>query len=268
MSHPQWRVTEFCGGRGGAARTVALLHGWPDLAAPLYRSLAPALETAGYRVVFLDVPGYYNPHELPFFGYGFYAVSGALRTTLKGLVDSQGRAPLVVAHDWGVALLNDARCADPQIASKFVLLDIGFHVNATLGYCMFSIAYQWTLAFLYLLPRAVSTPLTKVVAAVLGVRDRSVMHSGMNYMYLRFWTMLLTGNRPRWALSFVPPTVPTLFLYGAKKPIYFHSPTFVAFLKSNSGSNADAYPGGHWFFNSPKFSGDVNAKIIEFLAQP
>jgi pimeloyl-ACP methyl ester carboxylesterase len=274
---------EFAAGRGVNPQTVALIHGFPDTSVELYRTLAPRLAAAGFRVVMFNIPGYPRAGAgLPLFGYAFRALTKDFARALRALkvADPLGRAPFVVAHDWGAVLLNYARlepvptgagAAPAPIASRVVLLDVGYHIETNLKYLACTICYQWTLIFIFFLPRVIATPMTRIVARVLGCRDPAALsniHSGMNYMYLRYWVMKLTGSRPKWAGKFVPPDAPTLFLYGVRKPFMFHSEQFVSHLKERGdGSDAEAFDGNHWFFRDGRLENRANDRIAEFLVR-
>jgi pimeloyl-ACP methyl ester carboxylesterase len=251
-----------------SAPTIVFLHGWPDTDA-LFAKQYPAFE-ATHRLVSLVLPGYRKGEKVPFFGYDLVddvvpQLIRAIDETMKGR--KQGK-PIIVAHDWGAFLATEIAIARPDIAEKYVIMDVGCHLGKLRGLQLVMIlAYQWALALVFLLPRFVGTPISRLAASLLGVpkQTRPDVHSGMNYPYLRFWSRLLSGRPPPSSKGFHVPKQPVLFLYGTKKPFQFHSERFVKYLESTPGCGVKPYAAGHWFFTG-RLADEVNADIKKFIS--
>jgi hypothetical protein len=65
---------------------------------------------------------------------------------------------------------------------------------------------------------------------------------------------------------FNPPTIPTLYMYGARKPFHFHSQRFIDHVKGMPGSAVMPFNADHWFFLRPQCVDDVNRAILKFAA--
>jgi pimeloyl-ACP methyl ester carboxylesterase len=110
------------------ARTVILLHGWPDspvgwqpvamtLAADGYRVLAPALR--GFAPTrFLDTA---TPRS------GQLAVLG--RDLIAFVNTLNLSSPVLVGHDWGARAVANACGLETSVASHLVMLSVGYGTN-------------------------------------------------------------------------------------------------------------------------------------------
>lgn len=247
--------------------TIVFIHGWPDTDALFERQydyFAPK-----FRLVCLQLP-LYTPQSRPtasvgFFGYTLDEVRDFLIATIRHV--SKGVPPVLVAHDWGCVLSYLALAKEPTLVRKLVALDIGQHSKPTPKGILILLAYQWTLMTAYILPSVVGNLLTRLVATVFHAPAAAKVHSGMNYLYCQTWKLLLTGKADslrRWN----PPSVPVLYLYGLNKPLFFHSPRWLAHCDSqkHGGGKVVPYNGGHWFFTSKKTAELVNREIEAFIA--
>jgi pimeloyl-ACP methyl ester carboxylesterase len=65
----------------------------------------------------------------------------------------------------------------------------------------------------------------------------------MNYPYAVVWTGALggPGNSPPFR-----PACPMLYCYGLRKPFQFQSPSWLAWLAAQPGSEVHAFRTGHW----------------------
>jgi cis-3-alkyl-4-acyloxetan-2-one decarboxylase len=247
------------------ARTLVFIHGWPDTPEIFDRQVEHFEKE--YRIVLLALPGYCGD-KTPMFGHSFEDVATMLAASVREVMHGRSDKPLLVCHDWGAALTTLIMYREPTLFERVVMLDIGCHVGKQpLKAVIITVVYQWTLIFLCMLPLFLASPLTRLTARVLQAPRTSVAkaHGGMNYMYLRFWHRILTGNLPKPLAKFIMPDLPILFLYGAKKPFKFHSERFVKHLESKPGSGVAAFPSDHWFFARKRCAADVNAKIEGFF---
>lgn len=251
--------------------TVVFLHGWPDTDALFENQYAHLGGT--YRMVSVQLPLFNtkdpqakNLPKAGYFGYTLEEVTDMLIDTIRDpSITVGGRAPLLVAHDWGAVLGYLALAKAPTLARKLVALDIGQHSKPTLKGIFIILAYQWTLMFAYLLPRFLGTPLTRLVATVFHAPAAATAHSGMNYLYCQTWKLLLTGNAAS-LQKWNPPTIPILYLYGRNKPLFFHSPRWLEHVDKQPGSKVVSYASDHWFFTRKKCVQEVNKEIASFLA--
>jgi pimeloyl-ACP methyl ester carboxylesterase len=250
-----------------SAPTIIFLHGWPDTDA-LFAKQYPAFE-ATHRLVSLVLPGYRKGEKMPFFGYDLVddvvpMLIRAIDETMKGRTLDK---PVIVGHDWGAFLATEIAVARPDIAEKYVIMEVGCHVgNLLVPPIVLIVAFQWALAFLFLLPRFIGTPISRLAAPLLGVpkQTRKDVHSGMNYPYLRLWTRLLTGRTTPASKGFCVPKQPVLYMYATKKPMQFHSTRFIKYLESTPGCGVKSYAAGHWFLTG-RLADDVNADIKKFI---
>lgn len=110
------------------ARTVVLLHGWPDSPA-CWNAVAPVLSGAGYRVLAPALRGFgptrFLASETPRSGQ-----LSALGRDLLEFIDVLGlERPALVGHDWGARAAANACGLRDGIASHLVMLSVGYGTN-------------------------------------------------------------------------------------------------------------------------------------------
>jgi pimeloyl-ACP methyl ester carboxylesterase len=260
---PRFDIAER--GNTTAARTIIFVHGWPDTDAVFEAQYE--VFAATHRLVTLSIPGYRRDGAaIPFFGYAVDVVAEMLYDTIVDVMKGRDETPSVVAHDWGSRLTFMVDKRHPGTIARIVALDIAGHVGPRRGVALLIVLwYQWSLAGLALLPRGVANPLTWLFAKyVLRVANPAGVHGGMNYMYLRVWWATVTRQLPM-DIPWREPTVPVLFLYGAKQPLHFHSDRWVRHLEATAGSAVRPHDGGHWFFMRHQQAAAVNDDIRAFL---
>jgi epoxide hydrolase 4 len=97
LGSPDWRDP---GGEGGAGDDLALLlHGWPQDGSS-WRSVAPLLHEAGYRVVCPDLKGF-GRSDAPRRGYDPRTLADEISQLIRNL---HARKAVLVGHDWGGAV--------------------------------------------------------------------------------------------------------------------------------------------------------------------
>ena len=111
-----------------AARTVVLLHGWPD-SVRCWQGVAPVLAEAGWRVLAPALRGFaptaFLHADTPRSGQ-----LSALGRDVLDLVDAlQLRQPALVGHDWGARAAANACGLRPGVASHLALLSVGYGTN-------------------------------------------------------------------------------------------------------------------------------------------
>ena len=132
-----------------AARTVVLLHGWPD-SPRCWSGVAPVLAQQGWRVLAPAVRGF-SPTRFLRADTPRSGQLSALGRDLLDFVDALGlERPALVGHDWGARAAANACGLRPGVASHLALLSIGYGTNSpdqALGLSMArSYWYHWYMA--------------------------------------------------------------------------------------------------------------------------
>jgi pimeloyl-ACP methyl ester carboxylesterase len=119
-------VTEA--GAAGAAPTVVLLHGFPDLAYT-WRHQVPALAAAGYHVLAPDGRGYgrsSRPDDVDAYDVGH------LTGDLVALLDDSGvERAVFVGHDWGALIVYALALLSPERVAGAVGIGVPFLPRGT-----------------------------------------------------------------------------------------------------------------------------------------
>lgn len=130
-------------------KVVVLIHGWPDSPA-CWKTVAPVLAQAGYRVIAPAIRGYYPTRFL----HSETKRSGQLSALGQDVLDFLDalRIPqaVLIGHDWGARAAANACGLREQVASHLVMLSVGYATNApgqslSLNQAQ-SFWYQWYLA--------------------------------------------------------------------------------------------------------------------------
>lgn len=260
-----------------AGPTLVFIHGWPDTDRVFDKQYAAMQST--YRLVCMQLPNFAAPcttFPRPS-GYTIEEVADMLNATVKAAVKGRrgsssggddAEKPALIVHDWGSILGYLMVRQAPQQYRKLITMDVGQHVGrlSLLGLALV-LGYQWSLIVCFYLPFAIGSLVTKSVALVARAPNMRHAHSGMNYLYIQLWKLIWTGEFAQKA-AFNPPTIPTLYMYGAKKPFHFHSQQFVAHVRSMPGSAVMPFDEDHWFFMRPSCADAANKAMLTFLATP
>jgi len=138
----------------------------------------------------------------------------------------------------------------PSLVSKIVGVDIGdagtsqhlLSLNAKAKAMVF--AYQIWLAIAWRIGGSIGDKMMKYMARALKCpADPQFIDSRMNYPYYIKWTG--THGSYRDLVTFEPP-VPMLFVYGKRKPFFFHTQAWADALATRPGSQVRALETGHW----------------------
>ncbi len=245
---------------------LILLHGWPDTAA-LWASTVQALQR-DYRCVPLHLPAYRLGDNAP-----ALSVDG-LCDWLLAQVDaaSPERPVTLLLHDWGCFFGYEFAARHPQRVARVVGVDVGdtnsgaYRRSVTLKQGVQIMSYQLWLALSWKLgpwwPSAASS-LTRLMARWVGWRgEPSTVHWVMNYPYAMQWFGSLGGLRGVARVDKVlGPVLPTLFIYGRRKPFMFHSQRWVDTLNATPGCRAVGMDTGHWVMRErpDEFNAQVRA---------
>lgn len=131
------------------ARTMVLVHGWPD-SARTWLAVAPALAAAGFRVLAPSVRGYAGTRFLDK-ATPRSAQLSALGRDLLDFIDALGlRAPVLVGHDWGARAVANAAGLRRGVASHLVMASVGYGTNTVQQQLSLELAqnywYHWFMA--------------------------------------------------------------------------------------------------------------------------
>lgn len=112
----------------GGARTMVLLHGWPD-SVRCWQAVAPMLARSGWHVLAPALRGWaptaFLHADTPRSGQ-----LAALGRDVLDFVDALGlQKPALVGHDWGARAAANACGLRPGVASHLVLLSVGYGTN-------------------------------------------------------------------------------------------------------------------------------------------
>ena len=110
------------------ARSVVLLHGWPD-SARTWTDVASVLSQAGFRVLAPSLRGFGGTRFID----SSTSRSGELVALGRDLVDFiqrlNLRKPALVGHDWGARAVANAAGLVPGLASHLAMLSVGYGTN-------------------------------------------------------------------------------------------------------------------------------------------
>lgn len=243
---------------------MVFLHGWPDEPS-MWRQQMDAFSD-DYYCVAPTLPNYGDaPHEPG--GVDFPEIVARLHATIEAL----GPDPVVlVTHDWGAFIGYLYEAAHPERVKTLIAMDIGGHVQpSTLKEGAMFVSYQWMLIFLWLIGGVIpplGTALTRAFARLLKVPERqaSSLRSRCNYPYFYYWRALVVPGLRRRLFRPYRPQCRVLFLYGAKKPLMFHSERWLEMVEAGGGRYASITNGAHWFMESD--AAETNAHMKSWLA--
>lgn len=246
------------------APTLVFLHGWPDDPS-MWRHQVAALRD-GFRCVLPTLPNFGAAPNEP--GGCDFPV---LVERLHRVIQEQRDGPVcLVTHDWGAYIGYLYEKSYPERVATMIAMDVGGHVQpSTLREAAMFVSYQWVLATLWLVGGVVpplGTWLTRNFARMLNVpaRQASALRSRSNYPYFYFWrSVLLPWLRSR-LIGDYRPRCPVLFLYGAKKPLMFHTQHWLDLVEQTGGRNVCVEEGSHWFMETQV--DQTNQLLIEWLS--
>lgn len=235
----------------GEGPTVVLLHGWPDSPA-LWDGVVGALQDS-YRCVRFALPGY-DLRRPP------RPVSVDQMCDLIGsVVDAVSPdAPVtLVLHDWGCFFGYEFAARRVERVTRVVATDIGdtnsgAYLRSLKTKEKFMIAgYQLWLATAWKIGSwapGLANRMTRWMARTIGCRTPAeAIGWQMNYPYAMQWFGAFGGLRGVARVDKVfGPVLPTLFLFGKRKPFMFHSNRWLAQLGTTPGCEVHGLDSGHW----------------------
>jgi pimeloyl-ACP methyl ester carboxylesterase len=131
------------------ARTMVLVHGWPD-SARTWLATASAFAVAGFRVLAPSVRGYAGTRFLDQ-ATPRSAQLSALGRDLLDFIDALSlRDPVLVGHDWGARAVANAAGLRRGVASHLVMVSVGYGTNTVQQQLSLELAqnywYHWFMA--------------------------------------------------------------------------------------------------------------------------
>ena len=232
------------------APRMVFLHGWPDDAS-MWRNQVEAFKD-DYYCVCPTLPNYGDTAHEPG-GIDFLEIVERLHNTIASLGDE----PVVlVTHDWGAFIGYLYEAAHPERVKTLIAMDIGGHLDpSSLKEGAIFVSYQWTLILLWLIGGVIpplGTAMTRGFARMLKVPERqaSTLRSRCNYPYFYYWRALVVPRLRRELMKPYKPQCKVLFMWGAKKPLMFHSERWLKMVEDGGGRYACIEKGAHWFMES------------------
>lgn len=241
-----------------------LVHGWPDTGA-MWDTVVASLQSR-YRLLVVTLPhSRVDPAAAP---VALGPTWAQMQTDFDALVERH-RGPqervCVISHDWGTVLAHRYEQQHGAARVKaMVTLDVGFTLEVrpriALGTRVAILAYQLLLIAALLVytyvpgGRVVGNAVCQAFAWLLNAprrRDTTVpaVCAAQAFLYFRFWADLI-ARRSRPPRRF--PEVPTLFVFGERKPFHFHTPALLTHLNArDDGSKAVGIATGHWVTEKP-----------------
>jgi cis-3-alkyl-4-acyloxetan-2-one decarboxylase len=235
----------------GNGPTVVMLHGWPDSLA-LWDDTVAAL-SGGYRCVRFSLPGFdLAQPPRPVSVDGMCALIGAVVDAV-----SPGEPVTLLLHDWGCFFGYEYAARHPQRVARVVGTDIGdtnsgaYLKSLTVKEKLMIATYQLWLAVAWKLGGwlpGLADRMTRFMARNIGCRTPPErMGWQMNYPYAMQWFGSFGGLRGVARVDKVfGPKMPTLFLFGKRKPFMFHSARWLAALGTTPGCRVRGFDAGHW----------------------
>ena len=224
-----------------------MLHGWPDTCG-LWDAQVSAL-SADFRCVRFTLPGY----DL---ARGPRPMSLAQMTDLIGRVAdavSPTRPLALLLHDWGCVFGYAYALTHPSRVRCLIGVDIGdagsrAHARSlTVADKLMVAAYQLWLAAAWRIGGRVGDAMSRQLARAAGApAPRHTIGHAMNYPYYLAWTGRYAEVQRRMRHQFFEPPCPMLYVYGRRKPLMFHSPSWAARLAARAEHRLLALDTGHW----------------------
>eukprot|EP00178_Gracilaria_changii_P005785 TRINITY_DN1974_c0_g1_i1.p1 TRINITY_DN1974_c0_g1~~TRINITY_DN1974_c0_g1_i1.p1 ORF type:complete len:328 (+),score=33.48 TRINITY_DN1974_c0_g1_i1:3054-4037(+) len=229
--------------------TLLLVHGFPDNQ-ELWDKAVKAFTESGYRCLVVALPG--SNGETVSKALTFEENAALIKESVEAVTD---QAVTVIGHDWGSVYSMTLQKEYPSLCKRMILLDVGgmkfgSDIHWSTWYALFS--YQSVFALSYWLGHPFGTWLMKVQSLLLfrmmpKTRRISEMRSDMAYHYAGMLKQMTTQrNLLRAEGSSRPSSVAHLYVYGSKKPFYFHDSDWLNFVRSTPCGKVTPLPCGHW----------------------
>lgn len=245
---------------GTGDTTLVFIHGWPDTARLWDRQVAAF--RSHYRCVRITLPGF-EPGSRR--AYSFDEVVERIAHVLE--TTCPGTPVTLVLHDWGCVFGHAVATRYPERVARIVAADVGDAGSrrhlAELNILAKAIivSYQLYLAVAWRIGGRIGDAMSRLFAgAVRAPAAAKAIHSGMAYPYAVTW-FGVAGGRPKSPPH--PPEVPTLFIYGKRKPFMLHSRAWARDVEARPGSSVVALEAGHWMMVADADA--FNAAVLAWL---
>lgn len=255
----------------GEGPVVVMLHGWPDSPA-LWNDTVAGLRD-GYCCVRFALPGFdLSQPPRPVSVDEMCALVGAVVDAV-----SPTEPVTLLLHDWGCFFGYEYAARHTHRVARVVGVDIGdtnsgaylkslkFKEKCLIAGYQLWLAMAWKLGGL--LP-GLANRMTRFMAHQIGCRTPPA-HIGwqMNYPYAMQWFGSLGGLRGVARIDqLLGPKLPTLFVFGKRKPFMFHSARWLAQLATTPGCEVKGLDAGHWMMKQKPV--EFNATLRAWLDLP
>jgi pimeloyl-ACP methyl ester carboxylesterase len=235
----------------GTGPTVVMLHGWPDSPALWDRTVADLCDR--YRCVRFALPGFdlsQPPRPMSV---------DQMTALIAAVVDavSPDKPVTLLLHDWGCFFGYEYAARRSGRVARVVGADIGDTNSGTYLKALtrkeklLIAGYQIWLALAWKLGRvwpALGDRMTRFMARANGCPTLpECIGWQMNYPYAMQWFGSFGGLRGVARVDqLLGPKIPTLFLFGARKPFMFHSARWLAALVTTPCCAVHGFQAGHW----------------------
>ncbi|MGY4830324.1 alpha/beta fold hydrolase [Sphaerotilaceae bacterium SBD11-9] len=249
---------------GDGPQTVVMIHGWPDtwrLWDAQVAALAPT-----HRCVRFTVPGFdaaTRRRGLPLDDMvAFFArVVDAVSPT---------RPVVLMLHDWGCVFGLQYALRHAHRVARVVAVDVGDSGSPAVAESQTPaqrrrvMAYQLKLALAWYIGGGLGDRMTRRMARLQRApSEAEAICATMNFPYAMRWMGALGGLRH--ALP-ARPAWPTLFIWGTRKTMMFHSPQWIAALQARPDCRIVGIDAGHWMMVTR--AKEFNAAVLAWLGAP
>ena len=241
------------------APVLLMIHGWPDTGA-IWRAQVARFRST-YRCGTFTFPGsdIDQPRTL--------ASVEEFVASLASIIDavSPDEPVILLGHDWGSAFSSAYASLAPERVRAVILLDVGdanspeLQAECSRLQSLMGVSYRAVLAWAWRRGGRLGDAVTRLVARVLAPgSDQGLVFAGMNGPYEA--TRSAGADLPVLGRDILHPT---LFVYGANKPLAFHSTAWVERLGARADCAVHRFRTGHWLMlDAPD---QLNRVIAEWL---
>lgn len=242
-----------------------------------------------YRVVSLCLPGYDKPgRKIRSWGWDTHEVMAILHFTIEEiLAEEKADGFNFMVHDWGAFYGMCYQNAHPEHIKKMIIFDIGVVKKPPTGDALRIVFYQIWFAVAFFITQLPPSAFFRWIGDLCMVlynllfswtpicpTNEQLPRGILNvtalqcYPYYYFWLgpsgFIRLG--PKKMLRPRTPDCPTLFFYGKKKNLMFHSEDFLTQIRNREDSSVVTMPNsGHWMMTTREDSEVVIKEILAFV---
>ena len=168
----------------------------------------------------------------------------------------------LIQHDWGSAFGYYLRHDRPDLVHRIVSLDIGGDLDLSFTFKLFSLSYTFFFCLMFALGEPVASFMTLFMNLGMSIvdfgrqeRPLGEINGSMFWPYWHLYASHLFNRSDTYLCRFWqqdrwhtldPSSCPELFLYGARKPIMYHSDRWEKELQKAEKCRVIALDCGHW----------------------